>query len=211
MDENLDKNTGILLQRDANLISCKVEKRNNEIRMTDVSKLTTKEILSQNKKRSAPEKMQQLVAVLHDVRSMHNIGAAFRNADAFGIKKLILSGFSPCPPRPEITKTAIGAEEFVSWESTDSITDILRELKNEGYLVVGLEQTDQSVMITEYQPPTIKNICLVFGNEVTGLDESLLPLIDTFVEIPQYGNKHSLNVSVTVGVTLYAFLQKYWG
>lgn len=195
---------------DANLISYDAINRTQEYRMTQASKLTTKEILSQNQKRSAPEKMRQLIAVLHDVRSMHNIGAAFRNADAFGIKKLILSGFSPRPPRPEITKTAIGAEEFVEWEAADSITDRLQELKIEGYLVIGLEQTDQSIMITEYQPPDDRNICLVFGNEVTGLNETLLPQIDTFVEIPQYGNKHSLNVSVSVGVTLYAFLQKYW-
>lgn len=178
--------------------------------MATVNKLSTKEILLQNRKRNAPEEMQQLIAVLHDVRSMHNIGAAFRNADAFGIKKLILSGFSPCPPRPEITKTAIGAEEFVAWESPDSITELLQNLKNEGYMVIGLEQTDQSIMITDYTPPGNKKICLVFGNEVTGLDDSLLPVIDKFVEIPQYGNKHSLNVSVTVGVTLYAFLQKFW-
>jgi len=176
----------------------------------EVTKLSTREILSQNQKRNAPEEMQQLIVVLHDVRSMHNVGAAFRNADAFGIKKLLLSGFTPCPPRPEITKTAIGAEEFVAWESADFISEKLQDLKNDGYLMVGLEQTDKSEMITEYTPPADKKICLVFGNEVTGLDEELLPIIDRFVEIPQYGHKHSLNVSVTVGVALYAFLQKYW-
>ena len=178
--------------------------------MTQASKLSTKEILSKNQQRKAPEKMSQLIAVLHDVRSMHNIGAAFRNADAFGIKKLILSGFSPSPPRPEISKTAIGAEEFVDWESTESITEKLEYLKKEGYLIVGLEQTDQSILIPDYKPPQDQKICLVFGNEVTGLDKKLLPFVDTFIEIPQYGNKHSLNVSVTVGISLYAFLQKYW-
>ena len=178
--------------------------------MKEAIKLSTKEILSQNLKRHAPGKMEHLVAVLHDVRSMHNVGAAFRNADAFGIKKLILSGFSPCPPRPEITKTAIGAEEFVDWESTDSISGRLHELKNEGYQIIALEQTDQSILITDYIPPEDKKVCLVFGNEVTGLDEELLPDVDQFVEIPQYGHKHSLNVSVSVGVTFYAFLQKYW-
>ncbi len=178
--------------------------------MKEASKLSTKEILSQNLKRHAPERMQHLIAILHDVRSMHNVGAAFRNADAFGIKKLILSGFSPCPPRPEITKTAIGAVEFVDWESTDSISTRLHDLKNDGYLIIALEQTDQSILITDYTPPADKKVCLVFGNEVTGLDESLLPHVDQFVEIPQYGHKHSLNVSVSVGVTFYAFLQKYW-
>lgn len=178
--------------------------------MEEVKKLSTREILQQNKKRDAPQKMRQMVAVLHDVRSMHNVGAAFRNADAFGIEKLILSGFTPHPPRPEITKTAIGAEEFVNWQSSESISDELNKLKREGYLIVGLEQTDRSIMITDYEPPEDKNICVIFGNEVTGLDKELIPLVDEFVEIPQYGNKHSLNVSVTVGVTFYAFLQKFW-
>src|SRR6056297_2641235 len=96
----------------------------------EVTKLSTRDILSQNQQRNAPEEMQQLIVVLHDVRSMHNVGAAFRNADAFGIKKLLLSGFTPCPPRPEITKTAIGAEEFVAWESADFISEKLQDLKN---------------------------------------------------------------------------------
>lgn len=177
--------------------------------MSEVNKLSTRQILQQNKKRDAPQKMRQTIAVLHNVRSMHNVGAAFRNADAFCIKELILSGFTPLPPRPEITKTAIGAEEFVNWVSSEDITGDLNRLKNEGYLIVGLEQTDRSKKLTDYTPPEDKNICLVFGNEVTGLDDELIPLVDEFVEIPQYGNKHSLNVSVTVGVTLYAFLQKF--
>lgn len=178
--------------------------------MKEVEKLSTKEILEQNLSRDTPAGMQQLIAVLHNVRSMHNVGAAFRNADAFGVRKLILSGFTPTPPRPEISKTAIGAEEYVEWTASDNISEDLRKLKNDGYILLGIEQTDRSRLITEYNLPENKNICLVFGNEVTGLDEDILPLIDEFVEIPQFGNKHSLNVSVTVGVTFYAFLQKYW-
>lgn len=177
--------------------------------MKDVEKLSAKEILSQNLNRNAPVSMQELIAVLHDVRSMHNVGAAFRNADAFGIAKLLLSGFTPYPPRPEISKTAIGAEKFVKWKLVDNILDKLRNIKNEDYVIIGLEQTSDSTLLTEYNPPEDKKVCLVFGNEVTGLDESILPVIDHFVEIPQFGRKHSLNVSVTVGVTLYAFLQKY--
>ncbi len=178
--------------------------------MKEVKKLSTKEILSQNLSREAPADMQELVVVLHDVRSMHNVGAAFRNADAFGIRKLILSGYTPKPPRAEISKTAIGAEEFVEWESADQISDSLQELKSVGYNLLGIEQTDQSILITDFNLPKNKKICLIFGNEVTGLDQDVFPLIDEFVEIPQYGNKHSLNVSVSIGVTLYAFLQKYW-
>lgn len=178
--------------------------------MEQTSKLSTKEILSQNLKRTAPKGMQQLSVILHNVRSMHNVGAAFRNADAFGIKKLYLSGFTPKPPRPEISKTAIGAEEFVDWMPVADIEGKIIELKMDNYMIVGLEQTDKSILLPEYSPSLDAKICLVFGNEVTGLDEDLIPLIDEFIEIPQFGNKHSLNVSVSVGITLYGFLEKYW-
>lgn len=176
----------------------------------EIKKRSTKEILSRNLAKNAPDKMQQLAIILHDVRSMHNVGAVFRNADAFGVPKVWLSGFTPAPPRPEITKTAIGAEEFVEWESVEEVSTVISNLKEKGYLILGLEQTTGSRMMTEYEPPGEKKICIIFGNEVTGLDEAVLPLVDEFLEIPQYGHKHSLNVSVATGITLYAFLQKYW-
>lgn len=173
-------------------------------------KLTTKEILKSNLSRSAPRHIQNLKVLLHDVRSMHNVGAAFRCADAFGIGELLLSGFTPVPPRPEISKTAIGAEKFVQWNQITDSRNELKQMKDEGFIFLGLEQTTRSIKLPDYQPPQDKHICLVFGNEVTGLDEDVFPLIDTFVEIPQYGHKHSLNVSVTVGIALYAMLQKFW-
>ncbi len=172
-------------------------------------KLSTKEILKRNKARIAPKQIQQIVILLHNIRSLHNVGAAFRCADAFGIKKIILSGVTPAPPRPEITKTAIGAEEFVNWEQFDQTESAIKQLRQKDYTIVGIEQTNTSTMLTEYAVPIDKKLCLVFGNEVTGIDEEILPLIDSFVEIPQYGNKHSLNVSVAVGVTLYGFLAKW--
>ncbi|HLR76189.1 MAG TPA: TrmH family RNA methyltransferase [Balneolaceae bacterium] len=175
-----------------------------------MKKLTTKQILQQNKKRMAPSKMQQTVVILHDIRSMHNVGAAFRCADAFGIKKILLSGVTPAPPRPEITKTAIGAEEFVDWEQIDDFENQVNRLTEQKYTLVGLEQTTNSVLLPDYKLPTDKKMCLVFGNEVTGINEEILPFINDFVEIPQYGNKHSLNVSVTVGIGLYGFLTKSW-
>ncbi len=175
-----------------------------------IKKRSTKEILEQNLARDVPDRMQELKIVLHDVRSMHNVGAAFRNADAFGIDEIILSGFTPTPPRAEITKTAIGAEKHVEWQYEKDIGRRLNTIKEAGYLAVGLEQTDKSQLLPDFTIPPAKKICLVFGNEVTGLDEELLPVIDRFLEIPQYGHKHSLNVSVTVGIALYGFLQKYW-
>jgi tRNA G18 (ribose-2'-O)-methylase SpoU len=175
-----------------------------------MEKLSTKEILKQNLDRTVPAGLGDLKILLHNVRSMHNVGAAFRSADAFGINEILISGFTPTPPRPEITKTAIGAEKHVDWQQINELQEELGELKKSGYLLVGLEQTTESVALPDYEPPSDKKICLVFGNEVTGVDDELLPLIEDFVEIPQFGHKHSLNVSVTVGVALYAFLQKFW-
>lgn len=175
-----------------------------------MQKLSTKEILHQNLDRKTPGKLNQLKILLHNVRSMHNVGAAFRSADAFGINEILISGFTPYPPRPEISKTAIGAEKHVDWRQFENPKSDIEAMKDSGYLLVGLEQTTESILLPDYQIPSDKKICLVFGNEVTGVDENLLPYIDTFVEIPQYGHKHSLNVSVTVGVALYAFLEKYW-
>lgn len=175
-----------------------------------MQKLSTKEILQKNLDRTSPGQLHRLKILLHNVRSMHNVGAAFRSADAFGINEILISGFTPYPPRPEISKTAIGAEKHVRWQKLDHLEEDIENLRSNGYKIVGLEQTTESILMPDYQIPSEKKICLVFGNEVTGVDEDLLPYIDDFVEIPQYGHKHSLNVSVTVGVALYAFLEKYW-
>lgn len=169
-------------------------------------KRPTRIILKDNLNRTSPLR-DHFILWLHNIRSLHNVGAAFRNADVFGVHKLVLSGFTPCPPRPEITKTAIGAEEHVDWEYADDIVRKVDFLKKSGYQIVGLEQTDQSVMLPDYQCSRHK-ICLVLGNEVTGIDSELLSLLDSAVEIPQFGMKHSLNVSVACGVALYGFLQK---
>ncbi len=153
--------------------------------------------------------MGRVIILLHNLRSMHNVGAAFRCADAFGIQKILFSGVTPVPPRPEITKTAIGAEEFVEWEKVEEPAEVIKQLHKNNYEIVGIEQTESSTLLPDYSVPKDKNLCLVFGNEVTGIDEKVLMLIDTFIEIPQYGNKHSLNVSVAVGVALYGLLVKY--
>lgn len=176
-----------------------------------VTKLSTKQILQENMSRSAPEQMQNLKIMLHDVRSLHNVGAVFRTADAFGISEVLISGFTPTPPRPEISKTAIGAEKFVAWTHLEDPDEMFEQLKDEGFHIIGIEHTDQSVHLQDLEPPADKKLCLVFGNEVTGISEKILAHIDAFVDIPQYGHKHSLNVSVAAGVTLYGFLVKFWG
>lgn len=173
-----------------------------------MKKLSTKQILQNNQKRSSPLR-EHFILWLHDIRSLHNVGAAFRNADAFGIKELWLSGFTPTPPRPEITKTAIGAEEHVKWGKVENEIEQIRQLKKEGYKILALEQTNDSIPINDYEISG-DPICLVLGNEVTGVDEKLLSKIDDAVEIPQFGMKHSLNVSVASGVALYAFYEKFF-
>ena len=170
-----------------------------------MEKLTTRQILEKNISRSSPLR-GQFILWLHDIRSLHNVGAAFRNADAFGIYQLWLSGFTPVPPRPEITKTAIGAEEHVTWKRIEEPSSAIERLKENGYRIIALEQTNESIPIWQYKHGN-KPICLIVGNEVTGIDEEILAEIDDAVEIPQYGMKHSLNVSVAAGVALYAFCE----
>lgn len=174
-----------------------------------MKKKSTRSILQDNLGRISPLE-DHFIVWLHNIRSLHNVGAVFRNADAFGVHKLILSGYTPTPPRPEITKTAIGAEEHVQWESIKYPHNTISELKSIGYHITGLEQTETSVLLTDFKPATPK-VCLVLGNEVTGIDNQLLPHLHSSVEIPQYGTKHSLNVSVACGVALYGFLDKFTG
>lgn len=139
---------------------------------------------------------------------MHNVGSAFRSCDAFGVHELWLSGYTPIPPRPEITKTAIGAEDHVAWKQIIDLPSAINQLKESGYTIVALEQTDTSIPLDAYQTSS-KPICLILGNEVTGVDADLLAHADACVEIPQFGIKHSLNVSVAAGVALYALYEKF--
>lgn len=175
-----------------------------------MDKLTTKEILEENLSRSAPKKLSSLKVLVHNIRSLHNVGSIFRSADAFGVSEIILSGYTPTPPRPEINKTAIGAEEFVQWSYVEEGSVAIKQLKKDGYHIAGLEQTTDSISLPDFKPDSISKICIVLGNEVTGIDDELLPLIDQFIAIPQFGQKHSLNVSVAAGVVLYAMLEKLW-
>lgn len=175
-----------------------------------MNKLTTKEILKENLSRTPPKKLSSLKVLVHNIRSLHNVGSIFRSADAFGVSEIILSGYTPTPPRPEINKTAIGAEEFMEWSYVEEGSEAILKLKKEGYYITGLEQTTDSISLPDFEPKSYDKICIVLGNEVTGIDNELLPLIDRFVAIPQFGQKHSLNVSVAAGVVLYAMLEKLW-
>ena len=149
-----------------------------------------------------------VVAVLDNIRSAMNVGSVFRTADAFAIEKIIICGISATPPNREITKTAIGATESVVWEYIENVSDAVSSLKNDGYTIAGIEQTDASVLLTDYRFNTEK-IAVVFGNEVDGVSDEVINELDVCIEIPQFGTKHSLNVSVCAGIVLWELAKKY--
>lgn len=148
-----------------------------------------------------------LVVVLDNVRSMHNVGAVFRTADAFIVNKIVLCGITPQPPHREIHKAALGATESVDWIYEKNISDALQNLKNENYKIIGIEQTSTSEIMTDYTINKEEKYALVLGNEVDGLSDEALPTYDTFLEIPQLGTKHSLNVSVCGGIVMWEFFK----
>lgn len=169
-------------------------------------KLSTKELFDIHTQSKPPKLLSGSRIWLHNVRSLHNVGSVFRSADAFGIEEILLSGYTPTPPRPEITKTAIGAEEFVEWKYFKKADDVFRHLNKINAVVFGLEQTTESIPLPRFDPPADQPLCLLMGNEVTGIEDELLPQLDGYLSIPQFGQKHSLNVSVATGVVLYALL-----
>lgn len=143
-----------------------------------------------------------MVVVLDNIRSALNVGSIFRTADAFALAGLHLCGITAQPPHREILKTAIGATASIEWKYFPKTADSIRELRQQGYRIIGIEQTDKSIPLNEFKPP-VHPIALVFGNEVGGLSDDVLPLLDDCIEIPQYGTKHSLNVAVCVGVVVW--------
>jgi len=146
-----------------------------------------------------------LIIVLDNIRSMHNVGATFRTADAFLIEKIILCGITPQPPHREIHKAALGATESVDWSHESDINTTISDLKSKGFEIIGIEQTSNSQMITDFTIDKTKKYALILGNEVEGISDEALENIDTFLEIPQLGTKHSLNVSVCGGIVMWEF------
>ncbi|WP_112373723.1 RNA methyltransferase [Sphingobacterium multivorum] len=148
-----------------------------------------------------------ITIVMDNVRSMHNVGSAFRTADGFAIEKIYLCGITGTPPHREIEKTALGATQSVAWEYHRDTSAVVDQLRTEGYVIIAIEQADDSVMLHQFEPENDKKYALIFGNEVNGVDEDVMEKIDTCIEIPQYGTKHSLNVSVAIGIILWDFIQ----
>ena len=149
-----------------------------------------------------------LVVVLDNVRSLHNVGSVFRTGDAFVIEAVYLCGITSTPPHAEIHKTALGAENTIEWKYFEDTHDALNELKTQAYTVFAIEQAEGSTMLTELELDNTKKYAVVLGNEVKGVQQTVVDACDGCIEIPQFGTKHSLNVSVTGGIIIWEFFKK---
>lgn len=150
-----------------------------------------------------------IAVVLDNVRSMYNVGAVFRTSDAFLISEVILCGITGCPPHPEIAKTALGADESVKWQYEKDVLKAVLEKKKEGWMICVLEQAHDSIPLQNFIPDSHSKYLLIAGNEVEGVSQEIVNLADIILEIPQHGVKHSLNVSVSVGIALWQFVKNY--
>jgi len=149
-----------------------------------------------------------LVVVLDNVRSLHNIGSIFRTCDAFLIEAIYLCGISATPPHKEIHKTALGAEESVDWKYFETAMQAIKQLQTSDYAVWGVEQTENSISLVDFTIERDKRYALVFGNEVRGIEQDVIDRCDGCIEIPQFGTKHSFNVSVSAGIALWEFYKQ---
>jgi len=172
---------------------------------TEMRKLRTVEIQRLSVEEFKRADKMPLIVVLDDVRSLYNVGSVFRSCDAFRVEAVWLCGITATPPNNEIHKTALGAEESVDWRYFDTADEAVAELHKMGYTVFSVEQAEGSTMLNDLQLDREKKYAVVFGNEVKGVHQSVIDQSDACLEIPQYGTKHSLNVSVTAGIVVYEF------
>ena len=171
-----------------------------KLKITEMNRLTVDEFKQADK--------MPLVVVLDNVRSLHNVGAVFRTSDAFRVERICLCGITAVPPQPEIHKTALGAEDSVEWTYYKDTADAVRALQAEGYVVYAVEQAEGSTMLQDFQWEPGRRYAVVLGNEVKGVRQDVVDLCDGCLEIPQYGTKHSLNVSVTAGIVIWELFLK---
>lgn len=149
-----------------------------------------------------------VVIVLDNVRSAQNVGSFFRTADAFGIGRIALCGISATPPNREIHKTALGAEQSVEWSYHPTTLECIESLRQEGYLIIAIEQIEGATMLNNFRAESTERYALVFGNEVDGVDQAVADIVDGAIEIPQVGIKHSLNVSVSAGILMWELFRQ---
>ena len=166
----------------------------------DIPRLTSQEVMD--------AKRHPIILVLDNIRSAHNVGSALRTADGFLIESVLLAGYTPTPEHKAVLKTALGAESFVPWRRTSNLKQVLCDLKQQGYTIAALEITDSPTTIEELTP-THFPLVVIAGNEVNGVDDDILASCDICLEIPQYGAKQSLNVSVAIGIALHDLVRQF--
>jgi len=171
-----------------------------KLKITELNRITPEEF-------KKAEKIP-LVVVLDNIRSLNNIGSVFRTSDAFLVESIYLCGITATPPHTDIHKTALGAEDSVDWLYFKDTEDAIHDLKQKGYSVSAIEQVENSIMLEDIQLTQEKKYAVVFGNEVKGVQQTVVDMCDNCIEIPQYGTKHSLNVSVTAGIVIWDFFKQ---
>jgi len=155
------------------------------------------------------ESKTPLILILDNVRSLNNVGAVFRSSDAFLIEKIYLCGITATPPHKEIQKTALGATESVEWQHVENTLDVVRALHDEGVQVLAIEQAENAMLLHEFKPVKAKKYAMILGNEVKGVAQDVVNACDKVIEIPQFGTKHSLNISVSAGIVVWDFWTKW--
>lgn len=171
-----------------------------KLKLEELNRVTVEEFKEQTK--------LPVAIVLDSVRSMHNVGSIFRTSDGFAVKHICLCGITSQPPHRDIEKTALGATQSVSWSYHADAAEAVDELRNLGYTIVAIEQAENSVMLNTFKPQANQKYALIFGNEVNGVSDEVMAKIDTCIEIPQFGTKHSFNIVVSAGIVLWDFFAK---
>ena len=171
-----------------------------KLEITELNRITTEEFKKTTK--------IPLVVVLDNVRSLHNVGSVFRTSDAFLVEKICLCGITSTPPQPEIHKTALGAEFSMEWQYYEETQEAVKEYKEKGYHIFSIEQVENSVKLPDLTLEPDGKYVVILGNEVKGVQQEIVDMSDDSIEIPQYGTKHSLNVSVTSGIIIWSFFEK---
>jgi 23S rRNA (guanosine2251-2'-O)-methyltransferase len=171
-----------------------------KLKLDELNRATVDEFKQQDK--------LPVAVVLDNVRSLHNVGSIFRTSDAFAVEQVCLCGITGLPPNREIEKTALGATQSVTWNHFATTMDAVTHLRESGYIIIAIEQAENSTMLHEYSPKQDTKYALVFGNEVNGVDDEVMQHIDACIEIPQFGTKHSFNIVVSAGIILWDFFAK---
>lgn len=182
-------------------IACPIFAHMRKLKLDELNRPTIEEFRTQEK--------LPVIVVLDNVRSLHNVGSAFRTADGFAVEAIYLCGITAQPPHREIEKTALGATQSIAWEYFENSLVAVEKLKANNYQIVAIEQAENSVSLLDFNPDKEKKYAFFFGNEVNGVSDEVMQNIDTCLEIPQFGTKHSFNIVISTGIVLWDFFSKF--